>query len=136
MDHHHYLLPTWLGCALTGATLCPISFTFETAKEEITFLVSQISPCMLITSEDMNLNLLQESFTQLHLNIPTVTYNNKIITNDDLKPLLECDISLDDFELPQVENPNKETFVLALSSSTTGRSKWIIVSHKQMLIFM
>lgn len=136
MDHHHYMLPTWLGCALVGAILCPFTFTEESVKEEIADLVSQINPAIFITSENLNLELFEAVFTHLKLNIPTLTYNNNIITNDDLKPLLECDINIDDFALPKIEDPGKDTFILALSSSTTGKSKLIIITHKQMLLFM
>lgn len=136
MDHHHYMLPTWLGCAFAGAILVPFIFTEESVKEEIADLMSQINPIIFITSENLDLKLFQSVFTHLKLNIPTITYNNNIITNDDLQPLLEGEINIDDFHLPKIENPGKEIFTLALSSSTTGKSKLIIITHKQMLMFM
>lgn len=136
MDHHHYMLPTWFGCALAGAILCPFAFTHEVVKEEIGALISQVNPSMLIASEGLNLELFKEIFIDLKLNIPTLTYNNDVKENDDLKPLLEDTISIDDFSLPVVKNSNTETFVLALSSSTTGKTKLINISHRQMLMFM
>lgn len=136
MDHHHYLLPTWLGCALAGTILCPFAFTHEVFKEEVAALITQIKPAMLIASEDTNIGIFEEIFRDLKLNIPIVVYNSKVKRHNDLKPLLECEVNIDDVTLPHVADPNTEPFALALSSATTGKCKLITISHRQMLTFM
>ncbi|XP_063703824.1 uncharacterized protein LOC134833439 [Culicoides brevitarsis] len=135
MDHHHYLLPTWFGVTLAGGVLCPYEFTHEVVKEEVLTLIDQMKPSLLITSEGKNFDIFEEVFRELNLNVKILTYRNKIERNFELKDLLEDKVDFKNFNLPKIEDPKKEIFALALSSSTTGKAKLIRISHRQLLMF-
>uniref|UniRef100_A0A336L0Y1 CSON001432 protein n=1 Tax=Culicoides sonorensis TaxID=179676 RepID=A0A336L0Y1_CULSO len=130
MDYHHYMLPTWYACALAGAVLCPFILSGE-PQDEVTELVATINPVMLISSESKDLTMFDTILKTLNLKIPFITFNNDVETNDDLKPLLENDVNIDEFPLPKISDPSKEVFLLLLSSGTTSKSKLIPVTNKR-----
>uniref|UniRef100_A0A336MGN2 CSON001433 protein n=1 Tax=Culicoides sonorensis TaxID=179676 RepID=A0A336MGN2_CULSO len=131
MDFHHYMLPTWYACALAGAVLCPFFHAGE-PQDEVAELVATINPVMLISSESKDLTMFDTILNTLNLKIPVLTYNNRISKNDDLKPLFENDVNMDEFPLPKIADPAKDVFILFVSSGTTSRLKLVPITNKKL----
>uniref|UniRef100_A0A336LM03 Latrophilin Cirl n=1 Tax=Culicoides sonorensis TaxID=179676 RepID=A0A336LM03_CULSO len=134
MHNHHYLLPTWLGCALAGFILCPFHFTNTSVKAELVDLVDQIRPKIMITSYLDAVDTFQSIFKQINLECEVYIYQNKQSNCFDLKPLLEKYFTnFDEFQPIKTADPENELFVVVLSSSTTGKPKLINGTHAQLL---
>lgn len=133
MDNHHYMASVWLGCVLTGVIICPFVFTEESIKAEIQELVEQIQPKLMITSFLEWIDEFQGIYTKLNTQCPIYVYENTRNDCHDLRPLLEIDVDIDTFVPATIDDPARDTLVLTLSSSTTGKSKLIMNTHMQIL---
>lgn len=105
--------------------------------EELTDLVQQIHPKMLITTYENLLDIFQSTLKEVKMDTdcPIYVYENTYPGCHDLKPLLENYFtSFEDFEPAGVNDAAKDTLILILSSATTGKPKLINCTHKQMLM--
>uniref|UniRef100_A0A336M3Q0 CSON011633 protein n=1 Tax=Culicoides sonorensis TaxID=179676 RepID=A0A336M3Q0_CULSO len=134
MHNYHYLLPTWLGCALAGVILCPFYFTDSSVKAELCELIDQIKPKLMINSYLDAVEIFRSVFDQINIECPIYIYENQLPDCFDLKPLLEnYFVNFEEFQPVKIHDPETELFVIVLSSSTTGKPKLINGTHAQLL---
>lgn len=99
-------------------------------------MIEKISPKAIITSHLEAVDTFKSVINTFKLNCPILIYENTIEGCVDLKEILENEVNIDKFKPPTINDPAIDKFMLTLSSSTTGKSKLIIITHKQILHFM
>lgn len=104
--------------------------------DELSDLIEKISPKAIITSHLEAVDTFKGILKAFQLNCPILIYENTIDGCVDLKEIFEKEVNIDEFKPPTINDSAKDIFMLTLSSSTTGKSKLIIITHKQILHFM
>lgn len=151
MDNHHFMMPAWLGIVFAEAVLCPFAMTDNSvigiadpfvrnfidieltneiiSTDEISDIIDQVQPKMFVTSRIDLVTDFKDIFKKLNLNCPIFIYKNKTAGCHDLKPLLEQEVNIQEFEVPKLVDPARDVIMLTLSSATTGKPKLINTTH-------
>lgn len=99
----------------------------------MTDIINQVQPKMFFTSRVELVSYFRDIFKKLKLDCPIFLYENTLEGCHDLKPFLENEVDVDGFEPPRPKDASTETFLLTLSSATTGKPKLINTTHMQIL---
>ncbi|XP_063703556.1 uncharacterized protein LOC134833232 [Culicoides brevitarsis] len=134
LHNHHYLLPTWFGAVLAGVILCPFHYTDTAVKDDLPDILRKLNPKLMVTSYLDLIDVFNDAFDKVNIKCPIYVYENEIEGCHDLKPLFhDYFTSFEEFKPATVDDPEHDTFVLILSSATTGKAKLIKCTHKQLL---
>lgn len=97
-------------------------------------IVRQLKPSLMITSYLEEVKWFQEIFDELNIDCPIYIYDNAFEGCHELRCLLETNVSISDFKVESIDDPETDIFLVTLSSGTTSKPKLINVTHKQFLL--